>query len=446
MSTAELTPLEVSHIVKARLGRDPQDMLEVAVVLEAWAGMPAQSALRNGAEVMRAGEATSQLSVSALPDAPDREREGVAAQAITLLVTVVAIAWWAGPLSVALGASVVAQALLVALPVSLATQWALQSRYLGRRDWLEQLAARPKSLLLGSLAMLAVPTAILGTAGLVAGLLALIWTGGMVLVRRGWALVYSGVVTLGTAGMLADLPATAMVAGVAVAVAVAVPAAVAAAMRPGRAPAARRPAQYSRVLAAAAIGAGLGVLLVADGSLQWTTSAGPALALLPSTVAMLWGGRRLWNFQQVICESLVGVPVVGGALPRRVAWRSQALLMRALGRVVAMTAVLSGALVACATWLNIPAIDVTVLLAFGLVAVATLLIGVLEAVGRAWWALAAVGAGVTLELMAGAWDLFPVYAGALIGGATAALLVALPAVIVLLARPANTLATALYVR
>jgi hypothetical protein len=214
----------------------------------------------------------------------------------------------------------------------------------------------------------------------------------------------------------------------------------------GKAPAIRRRGQYSRVLAAAAIGAGLGVMLVADPSLQWTTSAGPALALLPSTAAMLWGGRRLWHFQQVICESLAGVPVVGGDEARRVAWRPQVLLMRALGKVVAVTALLSGALVACGAWLNTPAVDLTVLLAFGLVAVATLLIGVLEAVGRAWWALAAVGSGVTAELMADAWQLFPVSAGALIGGAAAALVIALPAVVVLFIRPANTLATALYVR
>ena len=120
--------------------------------------------------------------------------------------------------------------------------------------------------------------------------------------------------------------------------------------------------------------------------------------------------------------------------------------MKALGRVVALTAVLSGALVACGTWLDTPAVDVTVLVAFGLVAVATLLIGVLEAVGRAWWALAAVGSGVTVELMADAWQLFPVSAGGLIGGAAAALVIALPAVIVLFVRPASTLATALYVR
>ena len=260
------------------------------------------------------------------------------------------------------------------------------------------------------------------------------------------AVAYSGIVTLGTVGMLADLPATTMVHAVAIAVVVAVSAAVPVARRPGTAPAARRRGQYPRVLAAAAIGAGLGVMLVADGSLQWTTSAGPALALLPSTAAMLWGGRRLWNFQQVICESLAGVPVVGGAVPRRVGRRSQALLMRALGRVVAATAVLSGTLVACGAWLNTPAVGVTVLVAFALVSLATLLIGVLEAVGRAWWALLAVGSGVTVELMADAWQLVAVDAGNLIAGAAAALLIALPAVIVLLARPGSTLATALYVR
>jgi hypothetical protein len=57
-----------------------------------------------------------------------------------------------------------------------------------------------------------------------------------------------------------------------------------------------------------------------------------------------------------------------------------------------------------------------------------------------------VGAGVTVELMAHAWQLFPVSAGGLIGGAVASLLIALPAVIVLFMNPSNTLATALYVR
>ncbi|MEA2229791.1 MAG: hypothetical protein QOF04_3421, partial [Solirubrobacteraceae bacterium] len=40
------------RFVEARLGREPQDMLEAAVVLEAWAGVPAGEALRSGRAIM----------------------------------------------------------------------------------------------------------------------------------------------------------------------------------------------------------------------------------------------------------------------------------------------------------------------------------------------------------------------------------------------------------
>jgi hypothetical protein len=435
---ADLTPEQVRHVVAARLGRDPQDMLEAAVVLEAWSGLRAGTALRSGQEVMRAAPATAQESVGAVPDEPEDERQG--AQALTLLVTVVAIAWWAAPLASALRAGVAADALLVALPASVAAQWALQCRYLSRPDGLGQLAARWRLLPLALIGGLGIGTAALGVAGLVGGALAAIWTGGLILVRRGWALLYGAIVCLGTAGMLAGLSAVAMVGAVAAAVA----AGVAVALLRAEAAQSPHPPQRARVLVAGAIGAGLGILLVADRSLNWATDAGPALALLPSTAASLWAGRHLWRFQRSIPVSLAGVPV-SRAASRDLAWRSLRVLGGALARLAALTSLLSGVLLAVA-WLGGPDADAGVLTGFGLVAVATLLVGVLEAVGRGRWALAAVACGVAAELGERLWHHLPLEAGGLIAGAGAVLLVALPAVMALLATPARTLATVLYVR
>ena len=75
-------------------------------------------------------------------------------------------------------------ALILALPVTLALQWGLRSRYLSRPKGLAQLGRRPWMLLLGAVALVAVPSALLGLSGAVAGLLTLTWTGGTILIRR----------------------------------------------------------------------------------------------------------------------------------------------------------------------------------------------------------------------------------------------------------------------
>ena len=48
VSQGGLSSLQARRIVEARLGREPQDMLESAVALEAWAGVHAREALAHG--------------------------------------------------------------------------------------------------------------------------------------------------------------------------------------------------------------------------------------------------------------------------------------------------------------------------------------------------------------------------------------------------------------
>ncbi len=45
MTPHKLSPVHAQRVVEARLGREPQDMLEAAVALEAWAGLRALDAL-----------------------------------------------------------------------------------------------------------------------------------------------------------------------------------------------------------------------------------------------------------------------------------------------------------------------------------------------------------------------------------------------------------------
>jgi hypothetical protein len=86
-----------------------------------------------------------------------------------------------------------------------------------------------------------------------------------------------------------------------------------------------------------------------------------------------------------------------------------------------------------------------VLVGFGLTALATLMVSLLESVGRAFWALAAVLCAVAGELVVMVLDIDPVPGTGLLVGASLAVLVALPAAIALLSRPADTLATSLWI-
>ena len=101
MMAPTMEPADARMLVEARLGRAPQDMLEAAVVLEAWAGVPAQAALAAASATMPVEPALPQPSVGRLPRIGDGE--GVLAAGMAFMVTVVAIACWAAPLTSSMG-------------------------------------------------------------------------------------------------------------------------------------------------------------------------------------------------------------------------------------------------------------------------------------------------------------------------------------------------------
>jgi hypothetical protein len=192
---------------------------------------------------------------------------------------------------------------------------------------------------------------------------------------------------------------------------------------------------------AGALGAALGVLLVGDPTVSWSAGAAPALFLAPAAIAGWWAGHHLRRLGHAIPATACGVPAEGAAT----ADGHEPLLILAggLARMVAAAAALSALLAALAPALGVQA-GGHVLLGFGLVALATLLVGLAETLGRGGAALAILCGGALVEiLLAHAAGATPgtglVVGGALVAAAT------LPLVVVPLARPATTLATVLWI-
>lgn len=472
----------VRALVEARLGRRPQDKLEAAVVLEAWGGVRPPHALEVAGDAVDREHGRPVRSVANLRESLPRDK-AVVAEGLSLLIAVVAVAMWTVPFGRALGAGIWDDAVRVALPVTLGGQWMMRSRYLGRPNGLETLRRE----WLGVAALLVTGAglaAINGQRGLVAMLLIVIWLGGTVLVRRGLGLVY--VVLLVIVAIEANLDIYPVTTLAAAAAATLLLATLVVALAGSTTDPAGRP---SRALAAGLIGAGIGGLLVLDTSIGWGSEGMlPALALVPSTVGSFWGGYHLWRFYEEVPRALAGVPV---AEADRASLRGPAMgvLGGAIGRLVAVTVLLSAlALLASSYVTDTPqaqgsvARAVTVdrappptfgrpgladsapralaeapvaadahagrlalLAGFGLIALATLLISVLQSLGFPSWALFTLACALLAEAGMTFSHAAPFSGAALLTGAAVAVLVAIPPVVSLFLRPGRVLATILWI-
>jgi hypothetical protein len=245
----------------------------------------------------------------------------------------------------------------------------------------------------------------------------------------------------------------------------------------------------SRALAAGLMGAGIGGLLVLDTTIGWG-SAGvlPALALVPSTAGSFWGGYHLWRFYEEVPRALAGVPV---AEADRTSLRGPAMgvLGGAIARLAGVTVVLSALAMLASTYVTDtpaaqgsaarsavvrtsgaeldrsglvgtgqlalaraplpPAPDhagrLALLSGFGLIALATLLISLLQSLGFPSWALFTLACALAAELGASFWDAAPFSGFALVTGAAVAVLVAIPPIVSLFLRPGRVLATILWI-
>ena len=121
------------------------------------------------------------------------------------------------------------------------------------------------------------------------------------------------------------------------------------------------------------------------------------------------------------------------------------LFLGAIVRLVGTTIVLSALLVVIGPWTN-GTDDVSVFVAFGCVALVSMLVGLLESLGRRRPALLACAAALIVEL---GWPHLVGWhaaGGALAAGAMVGVLLTIPPLLVLLSRSGRVLATTLWIQ
>jgi hypothetical protein len=428
-------------VIEARLGRGAQDVLEAAVVLEAWGGVRANAALSLGSRIVppkpptwTPGRFTTEESGS---------RDSILAEAIALIMAILAVASWAGPLSRQVGTSVLEQAIAIALPTTLALQWAIRSRYLSRRSGLACLAR--DRLAVCALALIAIegPLMLLHSYGRLAGMFVAIWVGGTVMARRGWALAYGFVLVAAVVGLEFRLSAYPLLEGLTALILATAVWAVASGGGRSDEPAGR----VGRALWAGAIGAALGGLLVGDSSLGWGVhGAFPALALLPSVLGSFWAGYHLWKFYDAIPRGLQGVGLER-ANERDVRGAAMGIFTGSLLRLLGTTVALSGVVILIGEWTS-GTNRWSLFVGFGCVAFVTMLVNLLESLAYARWAFFAALASVTTELVLSRLVLThgAEPGTALIAGALVGIAIALPPLLRMLLRPGRVLATSLWIQ
>jgi hypothetical protein len=440
---SESTPGRDRHaqsVLEARLGRPARDVLEATVVLEAWTGRPAQAAMKTARDLVKVDGPPLHAFSGSDPFA-DSERSGVFAEGLTLVLLIISIAAWASPIRRQLGPHVLSDAIRVALPLSLAFQWALRSRYLGRPQGLACLArdgAWPWVLLL---ALVAAPLVFIQPWGPVAALLLAIWIGGTVLTRRGWGLIYSGVLLVGTFVMDRGL-APLIVLGALTAITLLM---CHAAIRSSAQETDERAGPADRSLFAAAVGGIVGVLLVADPTVALgVRGAHPAIALLPSVVGSYWGGYFLWNFFDAVPRGLRGQSL-GSAGRRGLTDPAMSIFLGAMVRLFVGVIVLSAVVYALGGLVG-GTDQLTVFAAFGAIGILSMLIGMLESFSLPGAAMLAAAAALIAEL---AW---PHLVGgrapgvAMAAAASLGILLTLPPLLARLMHTGGTLATTLWIR
>jgi hypothetical protein len=440
MTPPLLDPDDAAAIVHARLGRPAQDVLEAAVVLEAWGGVATVAALGLGGGILAARPGLAPPARRWTPEESNGPT-GIVSEGIALLMAILAIAAWAGPLSAQLGATVLRHAVEVALPLTVCLQWTIRSRYLSRRMGLSCLSDDRLALWLAAVAVLALLLA-LPRFGAIAAMFVAIWVGGTVLARRGWGLAYGTLLIAGAVGLEAGRPADLLLGFLTATTLLGVVIAVRTA---AGTPSLEPPGQLRRSLAAGAIGALLGGLLVGDTSLGWGIHGSfPALALVPSVIGSFWGGYHLWQFHERIPRGLLGVPLAhaSGQVARGPATR---IVGGALVRLLGATAALSGLVLAAGHWTR-GSDRPSLFVAFAGGALVCLFVSLLESLGYLRWALTSAAVGLAAELAVNRWGEVPIAGAGLIAGSTLGTVLALAPLVGLLRSPGRVLATALWIK
>ena len=427
-------------VVEARLGRPARDLFEATVVLEAWIGTPARHALSAARGLLDLSSPPLHARSNSEPS-EDHEQKSIVAEGITLVLLILSVAAWAAPINRRLGPNVLAHAIRVALPIAVALQWGLRSRYLSRRHGLASLAHDGAIFCTLTILLVELPLVLLPKWGPIAAMLVPVWVGGTVLTRRGWGLIYAAVLVLGTIALdRHQSPYVVLGALTAITLLMCLAAVF---TRRGRTD--ERAGSMRRASLAALLGGCIGGLLVADPSLGLGVHGiHPAIALLPSVIGSFWGGYYLWNFYEAIPLRLRGVPL-NDASRAALTDPAMSIFVGAVLRLLGATIVLSAVVIAIGNWTN-GTDAVSVFVAFGCVGLVTLLMGLLESFALQREALIAAVAALAAEL---SWHYMfhsQVPGAALAIGAAVGVLLSLPPLVARLARSGRVLATTLWIQ
>jgi hypothetical protein len=168
----------------------------------------------------------------------------------------------------------------------------------------------------------------------------------------------------------------------------------------------------------------------------------PAIALVPSVIGSFWGGYYLWHLYKAIPSGLSGVPLerasrVGLGGP------AMSVFLGAVLRLLGAMIILSMLVLSLGRWTH-GTDAITVFAAFGLAALASMILSLLESLSLRRVALLAVAAALAAEYACR--DLVRWPGGALSIGAAVCVLLSLPALVALLSRSGRLLATTRWIK
>lgn len=378
---------QAKALVEARLGRPAQDALEASIVLEAWGGLRGASRFELGAAVIDIGSGDRPLA-RPTDSSLSLGSAGSRANSVGLVLSLVAIIIWMVPASAVLAESALERAWHVALPLTLGTQWFISRRYLAGADGLGRLRNALPTFLAVLLMATGGAAIIARSEAVLAGALVLTWVSSVVFVRRGWGGVYAAIVFVAAAGLWLGVPLAADLASMTTVIALGLFAALLTAPSSARAA-----TTCQRALPAAVVGAGVGYLFVlATQAASSPHAALPILALLPSLMGTMWGGRHLERLWQVVPATLVIKPVRLRA-QTKLTGVAGSVCIGALVRAAGAISFLSLAITSAAGAAGTPMDDVAlVLIALGAVAIMAAVSSLLEGLGHATSAIVVVAA------------------------------------------------------
>jgi hypothetical protein len=360
---------------------------------------------------------------------------------VGLVMIVAVVAAWSEALVSPLEGPGAGIAWKVALPLALSLQWILRRRYLAS-EHVGALRMGAGFVAIVVVAMGIVLPALLGVAGALAAMLVVVWVGAMIIALRGWALWFGTLLAL-AAWFLGDSAPPLAAFGV-LAAATLVVCVLGVARSPEEV---GRPVPWRRAAPAGIAGAGFGLILVSDPGVRWgVAGALPVLAYLPALIGGLWASVYLRSIWEALPEAARQTPI-GDEERRPIIGPPAAVLGGAVVRLAMVAVPLSTLVVLLVDRDGGTAADVTgILMGFVAVALASLIVGLIDSCNLPTWTIVSVASGLASALVARSLldGSIPPGGTLLIGGVIVVVVAASP-VMQMIRTPGRKLATSAFI-